>query len=163
MSLNKIVNSPQLNLECKDLSFGVGQLKTKIYEPILQISGGQVGGTGNTITNSSNFLYQCDDISLRIKGWINYTSSVTPQNNLYVVITLPDELKSRFSSGVVYSTGVVSEYPFNTNTNFGSVVYGEFNNDLNIENTIFYNKGNQGTTQIGFRVNLDVVIYSQII
>jgi hypothetical protein len=155
MSLNHLVLSPQLNLECKDLSFGSGQLKTKEYAPVIQIS------NGNIINTTSNFIYQCDDVSLRIKGWVNFTSAVTPQNNFNIILSLPLELQSRFSSGNIFSTGVLSEYPFNTNTNAGNVVYAEYDLDGNINNTVFYRQNQE--TAIGFRVNLDIVIYSVIV
>lgn len=156
MSLNHLVNIPQLNLECKNLSFGEGQLKTSSYSPVGVTSIG-----GSIITTTSPFIYTCDDVSLRIKGWVNITSSLTPQNNFSIQLPLPPELKSRFSSGNVYSTGVVSEYPFNTNTNSGNVVYAEFDLDGNINNTIFYRQNQE--TAITFRVNFDIVIYSIIV
>lgn len=156
MSLNHLTGlGNELKVEVKDLSFGAGQLKTSSYTPIGTTIGGSI------ITATSPFIYTCDDVSLRIQGWMNFTSSVTLQNNLSIQLPLPTELKSRFSSGNVYSTGIVSEYPFNSNTNSGNVVYAEFDLDGNINNTIFYRQ-NQGTA-IGFRVNFDIVIFSVIV
>jgi hypothetical protein len=160
MSLNKFLDITEehkwMNINCNDLTLGVGSIKTKSYAPSIQLSG------GNILTDSSLFIYQCDEISLRIKGWVNYTNSTTPQNSFSVTISIPIALKDRFSTGLVYSMGSLNEHPFNANTNSGSVAYGTFDNNQNVANTVYYTYNAQGATQIGFRVNLDIVIYNEI-
>ena len=157
MSLNKFTDITEehkwMNINCNNLSLGAGVLKTQFYVPIFQIS------PGNAVTSTSGFLYTCDYSSLRIKGWVNYSKTdSTPQNNIRITISLPNELKDRFSAGVPFSTGSVSEYPNNNNVNNGSVVYGDYDINSDIQSTIFYNNGNQSTA-ISFRANLDIVIF----
>ena len=154
MSLNHLLDN-ELKIEVADLSFGSGQLKTKEYIPVTQIT------SDNIINTTSTFVYQCDDVSLRIKGWLNFTSATTPQNNFNIILSLPTELQSRYTSGIVFSSSNMTEYPFNTNTNSGAVAYAEFDLDGNINNTVFYRQNQAGGNT--FRVNFDMVIYSIIV
>ena len=154
MSLNHLINNAELKVEVADLSFGAGQWKTKTYVPNVSFVG------DNVVDQVGTFLYQCDDVSLRIKGYVLYSAGATPQNNFSMIVSLPAELQSRFSSGSVYSSGTLNEHPFNNNVNSGTVAYGSFLGGA-IDNTVFYRQ-NQ-TTQIPFRVNIDIVVYSAVV
>jgi hypothetical protein len=151
MSLNHLLSN-ELKLEVVDVSFGTGQLKTKSYDPTILLT------NGNTLSLESPFIYTCDEVSLRIRGYCNYLSSVTPQNNFSATLTLPTELQSRFATGQVYANGWVNEVPNNDNINNGVVASGIINGDGEVDCRIFYRQ-NQ-TTAIAFRINFDIVIYS---
>lgn len=155
MSLNHLLSN-ELKLEVVDVSFGTGQLKTQSYNPTIQLT------NGNTVSLESPFIYQCDEVSLRIRGWCNYVSNASvPQNNFAVLLSLPTELQSRFSTGTVYAGGTVAEVPNNNNVNTGAVVSGVINGDGLIDAIVFYRQ-NQNTS-IAFRINFDIVIYSVVI
>lgn len=151
MSLNHLVNKPELKVEVADLSFGAGQWKTKQYLPTTSIT------NGNTILATGIFIYQCDDVSLRIRGTVNFTSAVTPANNLTIDVSLPNELKTKFSGANLYSTGIVSEYPFNANVNQGCIVSAEWDVDGDIINSIHYRQNQSEATN--FRANFDIIVY----
>lgn len=129
MSLNKFTAAsydtakPWMDIRCNTVSFGdsVGQLKTQAYIPLYTISLG-------TITNQTPLFYTSDHTSLRINGYLNFTSETAPHSQFTLEFNIPPELVPRFGSGsLVVANGNVCEYPTNTGTNYGQVAYGEPN------------------------------------
>ena len=163
MSLNKFADpaytipKPWMNIRCNTVSFGdsVGQIKTQAHFPTYTLSLG-------TITNSTPLYYTCDHTSLRMRGFINFTSETAPHNAFSLSFGLPGELVSRFGTGsVVIATGNVCEYQSNTNTNNGQIAYGEINgtND-GLVCQVFWNNG-PVSSALTSRIYVDVSLFKQ--
>tara|TARA_R110000803_G_scaffold7951_3_gene25552 strand:+ start:556 stop:1050 length:495 start_codon:yes stop_codon:yes gene_type:complete len=163
MSLNYLSDGtysqakPWMNIRANNLSFGdtAGQIKTQAT------SGNWTIGLG-TLGASSPLYYTCDHTSLRIRGWVELTTAITPHNNFTLSFDLPTELVARFgTNAAVIATGNVCEHPNNNGVNNGSIAYGDLNitnNGVNIQ--IFWNNGNVNTA-FGARVYLDCNIFKQ--
>ena len=163
MSLNQFTSAsydtpkPWMDIRCNTLSFAdsIGQLKTQAHFPTYVISLG-------TITNSSPLYYTCDHTSLRMKGYVNFTSETASHDSFSLSFGLPGELVSRFGTGsLVVATGNVCEYPTNTNINNGQIAYGEINgtND-GINCQIFWNKG-AVSSALPSRIYIDCCLFKQ--
>jgi len=163
MSLNKFTTAsydtpkPWMDIRCNTLSFGDsnGKVKTQAFFPAYAI------GLG-TITNSTPLYYTCDHTSLRMKGFLNFTSAATPHNNFSLNFSLPGELVPRFGTGsLVIATGNVCEYPTNSNTNNGQIAYGELNiTGDGIDCQVFWNNGDVSTA-FPSRIYVDVCLFKQ--
>ena len=163
MSLNKFTTAsydtpkPWMDIRCNTVSFGdsVGQLKTQAYIPNYLI------GLG-TITNQTPLYYTCDHTSLRIKGFLNFTSDSFSHNNFSLSFNLPGELVPRFGTGsLVIATGNMCEYPTNSNTNNGQIADGVLNGTGDgVDCQVFWNNGNVSSA-IPSRIYIDVCLFKQ--
>ena len=96
-----------------------------------------------------------------MKSELEYSSSLTPQNNFNLFMDIPPELQDRFTTGVITilpSGYIVEAYPNNTGINSGFVSRAVINsNQLQI--SLSYRAVQ--STSVNFKIVLDMCIFKQ--